>query len=116
MTPIAGILRRKPPPAAPRRAGRVGSGREHHLTNRAYPENAGALRQRLGTLGPPRPMQQRPSLLSVKINGALGRPVVAIRRRYNTSAINFRRRTLGQCLLLRRPAARQTRRDGEPGE
>jgi hypothetical protein len=38
MTPIAGILRRKPP--APRRAGRVG---EHHLINRAYRENAGAL-------------------------------------------------------------------------
>jgi hypothetical protein len=34
MTPIAGILRRKPPPAAPRGSGRVGSGREHHLTNR----------------------------------------------------------------------------------
>jgi hypothetical protein len=32
---------------------------------------------------------------SVKINGALGRPVLAIRRHYNTSTINFRRRTLG---------------------
>jgi hypothetical protein len=31
---------------------------------------------------------------SVKINGALGRPVLGIRRPYNTSAKNFRRRTL----------------------
>jgi hypothetical protein len=33
----------------------------------------------------------------VKINGALGRPVLAIRRHYNTSVINFRRKTLATC-------------------
>jgi hypothetical protein len=32
----------------------------------------------------------------VKINGALGRPVLAIRRHYNTSITNFRRKTLGR--------------------
>jgi hypothetical protein len=33
---------------------------------------------------------------SVKINGTFGRPVLAIRRHYNTSATNLRRRTLGR--------------------
>src|SRR5512132_1405339 len=41
MTPIAGILRRKPPPAAPRRAGRVG----------APPHQSGISRERRGPGG-----------------------------------------------------------------
>jgi hypothetical protein len=40
---------------------------------------------------------------SVKINGALGRPVLAIRRPYHTSTTNLRRRTLGRgCRSSRR--------------
>jgi hypothetical protein len=37
---------------------------------------------------------------SVKLSGALGRPVLAIRRHYNTSAMNFRRRTLDDCFRI----------------
>jgi hypothetical protein len=62
MTPIAGILRRKPPQAAPRRAGRVGSG--------APPHQSGRSRERRGPAPEPQSKEWILSLSS-PVQGAL---------------------------------------------